>query len=201
MKKLLLLLFVTTLLSVNAQSSSFERGFRDGYCQAKKEDKGQYTQCATSPIAPTPKAGKESYQDGFVEGYKKYNDNSSNDLLIKGAADVGNSNRPTYNQSSNNQQNKKVRATSNTQKKSNQNQYENPSVRVRRELRTNKILSKNLQKAIKEISKYAYPSKDECPYTYDIDCKWILKDGYSQRDLRKFEQAKSEWRRIIKMNR
>ena len=70
MKKILLLLFLTTLFKINAQSSSFERGFKDGYCQAKKENKGQYTTCVTSPLAPMPKVGKNSYQDGFSAGYK-----------------------------------------------------------------------------------------------------------------------------------
>ena len=89
MKKLLLLLFVTTLFNVNAQSSSFERGFRDGYCQAKKEDKGHYTPCAVSPIAPIPKVGKESYQDGFsigMETYKKKNKSKANSTEWLGMA-------------------------------------------------------------------------------------------------------------------
>ena len=93
MRKLLLLLFVTSLFQLNAQSSSFERGFKDGYCQAKKEDKGQYTTCATFPIAPMPKAGKESYQDGFSAGYKKYGGSGSSSsetqkMLIQGAKDA-----------------------------------------------------------------------------------------------------------------
>jgi len=97
MKKLFLLLFLTSIFQLNAQSSSFERGFRDGYCQAKKEDKGQYTTCATSPIAPIPKAGKESYQDGFSAGYKKYGGSGSSSsetqkMLIKGAREIAKSN-------------------------------------------------------------------------------------------------------------
>lgn len=93
MKKILLLLFLTTLFKINAQSSSFERGFKDGYCQAKKEDKGQYTTCVTSPLAPMPKVGKNSYQDGFSAGYKKYGSNGDSSsetqkMLIQGARDA-----------------------------------------------------------------------------------------------------------------
>lgn len=89
MKKLLLLLFVTALFSVNAQSSSFERGFRDGYCKAKKEDKGQHSICATYPRTPIPKVGKKSYQDGFyigMETYSKSNNSSTEWLEMAGKA-------------------------------------------------------------------------------------------------------------------
>ncbi len=89
MKKLLLLLFVVSIFQLQAQSSSFERGFKEGYCQAKKEDKGQYTTCATSPIAPRPKAGKESYSDGVIAGYQRYQGKGSGQNgLIQGARDA-----------------------------------------------------------------------------------------------------------------
>jgi hypothetical protein len=91
-KFLLLLLFVSALFQSNAQSSSFERGFAKGYCQAKKEDKGQYTNCSTTPIAPLPKIGKESYSDGVIVGYQYYQGKgSAQNALIQGARDVGRS--------------------------------------------------------------------------------------------------------------
>jgi hypothetical protein len=94
MKNLFLLVtFIFSISTYGQLNSNYEKGFKDGYCQAKKEDKGQYTTCATSPRAPSAKVGKESYQDGFSAGYKKYGGNGSSSsetqkMLIQGAKDV-----------------------------------------------------------------------------------------------------------------
>ena len=93
MKKIFL--FVTFIFSISTYgqlNSNYEKGFKAGYCQAKKEDKGQYTTCATSPRAPRPKTGKESYNDGIIAGYKYYGGKgSSQNALINGAKTLGNS--------------------------------------------------------------------------------------------------------------
>ena len=39
MNKLLLLLFAFTISSYGQLNSNYERGYKDGYCKAKKEDK------------------------------------------------------------------------------------------------------------------------------------------------------------------
>ena len=82
----LFLLFAFTLSSYGQLNSNYERGYKDGYCKAKKEDKGQYTTCATSPRAPRPKVRKATYNAGVLAGYKYYfkKDNAKNGL-IKGA--------------------------------------------------------------------------------------------------------------------
>ena len=84
MKKLLLLsIFIFSISTYGQLSSKYEKGFKAGYCEAKKEDKGKYTTCATSPRAPRPKAGKETYNAGFLAGYKYYfkKDNTQNGLI------------------------------------------------------------------------------------------------------------------------
>jgi len=195
MKKLLLLLLIAPVLGFS-QTSSFERGFRDGYCQAKKEDKGQYTTCATSPLAPRPKVGRASYQDGFAEGFKTYNGKgNSSKMLIDGQRKIAasnsinstdslvegfNSGLKNYRKS---QPSKSTETNNNTNYRSNLNQ----------QIRTNNLIIKNVAKYVKQLSKYASPSKTECPDTYDLNCKWIVKDGLNQRDLRKYWQAKSNW--------
>lgn len=87
MKKLLLLsIFVFSISTYGQLSSKYELGFKAGYCEAKKEDKGRYTTCATSPRAPRPKVRKATYNAGVLAGYKYYfkKDNAKNGL-IKGA--------------------------------------------------------------------------------------------------------------------
>ena len=94
MKKIVFLfLFIGSLFQSNAQSSSYEKGFRDGYCQAKKEDKGQYTPCGVTPLAPIPDVNKDTYQYGFSAGQKKYNGGNDSKsetqkMLIQGAKDA-----------------------------------------------------------------------------------------------------------------
>ena len=87
MKKLLLLsIFIFSISTYGQLSSKYELGFKAGYCEAKKEDKGRYTTCATSPRAPRPKVRKATYNAGVLAGYKYYfkKDNAKN-ALIKGA--------------------------------------------------------------------------------------------------------------------
>ena len=87
MKKLILLsIFIFSISTYGQLSSKYELGFKAGYCEAKKEDKGRYTTCATSPRAPRPKVRKATYNAGVLAGYKYYfkKDNAKNGL-IKGA--------------------------------------------------------------------------------------------------------------------
>jgi hypothetical protein len=93
MKKIFLLAtFIFSISTYGQLNSNYEKGFKAGYCQAKKEDKGQYTPCGTSPIAPIPKTGKESYNDGVIAGYKYYfGEGSSQNALINGAKTLGDS--------------------------------------------------------------------------------------------------------------
>jgi len=95
MKKIFLLAtFIFSISTFGQLNSNYEKGFKTGYCQAKKEDKGQYTTCATSPRAPRPKTGKESYNDGVIAGYKYYGGkDTSQNALINGAKTLGNSKR------------------------------------------------------------------------------------------------------------
>lgn len=91
MKKLILFLLIGALFQVNAQSNSFEMGYRDGYCKAKEEDKGRVP-CGISPKAPMPKTDKATYQDGFSAGYKMYggienSNEKAQQILIQGAKD------------------------------------------------------------------------------------------------------------------
>jgi len=122
MKKLLFTLFIFIAITSYGQSN-FEKGFDDGWCQAHKEDKGDFIMCnrIAIPMAPMPQMFKDGYKDGFSLGYKTYsNKNSSgnssgNQALIDGSKkmyeqsaskglDLGLSYTPP--QSSNNSQNR-----------------------------------------------------------------------------------------------
>ena len=93
MKKIFLLAtFILSISTFGQLNSNYEKGFKTGYCQAKKEDKGQYAPCITSPNAPLPKLGKESYNDGVIAGYKYYGGKySTQNALINGAKTLSNS--------------------------------------------------------------------------------------------------------------
>ena len=79
MKKVLFTLFIFIAITSYGQSN-FEKGFDDGWCQAHKEDKGNFIMCnrIAIPMAPMPQVFKDGYKDGFSLGYKAYgNKNSS----------------------------------------------------------------------------------------------------------------------------
>jgi hypothetical protein len=168
MNKLLLLLFAFTISSYGQLNSNYERGYKDGYCKAKKEDKGQYTTCATSPRAPSPKVGKSSYSYGVIDGYQRYKNggkNSAQNALINGAKAIGNS--------------KKFVDYGKTVEKSFSNNYSSstPSsaststIWMNRQIRSAKKIHKQIIKSIKKKWKYSSLSREERKEQKKIEIK------------------------------
>jgi len=162
MKKLfLIVIFIFSISTYGQLNSNYEKGFKAGYCKAKKEDKGQYTICATTPTAPRPKIGKESYNDGIIAGYKYYSKKgSSQNGLINGAKTLANSKRfvdnsKTVENSFNNNY------SSSTQSSSAPSSATMSTIWMKRQIRSAKKINKQIIKSIKKKWKYSSLSRKE----------------------------------------
>ena len=51
--------------------SKYEEGWKDGFCEGWKEEKGKNAYCPYAPYAPYPKYPKvsTSYRDGYNDGF------------------------------------------------------------------------------------------------------------------------------------
>ena len=201
----LFLLFAFTLSSYSQLNSNYERGYKDGYCKAKKEDKGQYTTCATSPRAPRPKVGKSSYSYGVIDGYQRYKNggkNSSQNALINGAKAIGNSKRfvdygKIAEKSFSN--NYSSSTTNNSNSSNGISTINKKSYNIRRQNRTLKMIQNYIRKSEKKLFKYGYLNKDCNTYT-DINCQWVLKEKYkNSRKKYKFEEALMNWKSNVNL--
>ena len=173
MKKLLLVLFAFTISSYGQLNSNYERGYKDGYCKAKKEDKGQYATCATSPRAPSPKVGKSSYSYGVIDGYQRYKNggkNSAQNALINGAKAIGNSKKfvdygKTVEKSFSNNY------TSSTPSSSTPSSARTSTIWMNRQIRSAKKIHKQIIKSINKKWKYSSLSRKERKEQKKIEIK------------------------------
>ena len=169
----LFLLFAFTLSSYSQLNSNYERGYKDGYCKAKKEDKGQYTTCATSPRAPRPKVGKSSYSFGVIDGYQRYKNggkNSSQNALINGAKAIGNSKRfVDYGKIAEKSFSKNY--SSSTSPSSTSSSARSSTVSMMRQIRSEKKIHKAIIKTIKRKWKYSSLPRKERKKLKKIEIK------------------------------
>jgi len=191
MKKIFLLAtFIFSISTYGQLESKYEKGFKAGYCQAKKEDKGQYTTCETSPRAPRPKTGKESYNDGVIAGYKYYfGKGSSQNALINGAKTLGDSKKfINYGEiiQDNLEKASQSNYSNNNQNSGSSSDY-SPSYRGRMDSRTIKITYNNLRKSIKRKYKYSNLPREEKKKYLDAE----IADTYRQ-ELIAFEELSKE---------
>ena len=86
MKKILgfLLLFATITLQ---SQSSFDSGFKKGFCEGYKDKSGAYSVCPVAPVAPSPSGyqSSDSYTDGYNAGFKKGMNRGQRDCVDKGS--------------------------------------------------------------------------------------------------------------------
>ena len=185
MKKLLFTLFIFIAITSYGQSN-FEKGFDDGWCQAHKEDKGDFIMCnrIAIPMAPMPQMFKDGYKDGFSLGYKTYsNKNSSgnssgNQALIDGS-------KKMYEQSASKGLDLGL---SYTPPKSSNNRQASPLAQYNEEKTTIKYQLNQITKAMKKIRKYGYLVDDDCDVYKNPDCKWVQYSNSKWKDKYKFEE-------------
>lgn len=135
MKKIFLslILCVFSVSTYGQISSSYEKGFKAGYCKGHQKVYGKYAPCPVAPVPPIPKIGKESYNDGVVYGYEFYlkknakakeKKERTNNALIQGAKTAyqgyGETFQKYYTPSSSNSNSSKPRPISDNQKKLNE---------------------------------------------------------------------------------
>ena len=72
MKKVLLVLTVLLCVSMvkPLETTPFNEGFEDGWCEGYKDVKGQLTICPIAPIAPLPPIDANTYKGGYNIGFK-----------------------------------------------------------------------------------------------------------------------------------
>ena len=72
MKKLLGLFLLLNSITLQSQSS-FDSGFKKGFCEGYKDKCGAYSSCPSAPSAPSPSAyqSSDSYTDGYNTGFKQ----------------------------------------------------------------------------------------------------------------------------------
>ena len=66
--------FFLLIVSITLQSqSSFNSGFKKGFCEGYKDKCGAYSSCPNAPNAPSPSGyqSSDSYTDGYNTGFKK----------------------------------------------------------------------------------------------------------------------------------
>lgn len=53
--------------------SKFDEGFKDGYCEGWKDEKGKNAYCPYPPYPPYPtyEQSRDSYRDGYNTGFKQ----------------------------------------------------------------------------------------------------------------------------------
>jgi len=171
----LFLLFAFTLSSYGQLNSNYERGYKDGYCKAKKEDKGQYTTCATSPRAPRPKVGKSSYSYGVIDGYQRYKNggkNSSQNALINGAKAIGNSKRfVDYGKIAEKSFSNNNSSSTSSSSTSTSSFARSSTVWMKRQIRSEKKIHKAIIKSIKRKWKYSSLPRKERKKLKKIEIK------------------------------
>lgn len=64
----ILLLTLPTYSSFN--DDSFDKGWKEGYCEGWKDKKGQMSVCPIAPIAPIPDIDCTTYKCGYNKGFK-----------------------------------------------------------------------------------------------------------------------------------
>ncbi len=62
---------VNKLSKVKVLITKYEEGWKDGFCEGWKEEKGKNAYCPYPPYAPYPQYPKssESYRDGYNDGF------------------------------------------------------------------------------------------------------------------------------------
>ena len=65
-----------TIIVVNKNTictTNYEEGYKDGFCEGWRDEKGKNSLCPYPPLAPYPAYPKstDSYKDGYNDGFKK----------------------------------------------------------------------------------------------------------------------------------
>ena len=80
--------FFLLIVSITLQSqSSFDSGFKKGFCEGYKDKCGAYSVCPVAPVAPSPSGyqSSDSYTDGYNTGFKKGMNRGQRDCADKGS--------------------------------------------------------------------------------------------------------------------
>lgn len=76
MKKFLILIVVLVGFSLNSTAqvpkNHFKEGFKTGWCEGYKYERGRYSVCPVAPVPPVPKSTRENdYKSGYNEGFSR----------------------------------------------------------------------------------------------------------------------------------